>query len=425
MPEPGKRLELRDDDELGLIFRVTDTGRRSWSVRYRNQAGEHRRKSIGPYPAIGLARAREEARKIKGAVATGTDLVADARLKKAEAAARRLRTFEGLAEAYFEDAALGLHRTNARGPKRASTITEERRIFDKHIRKPFGALPVAEIKRADIQSLVTKLTRQATSNGRHARNVIRQLMSYALAKDLIEANPAHDIAVIVPQARERSFTDDELRLIWSASIAPADHPGVQLSLDMGAAIRMAMLTLQRGGEVIGMHWREIDLERRLWTIPADRMKGKRTHLVPLSEPALSILDALGERSGRSGFVFKSEANPDRPMTRAALTRALKRMSKALGIEDARTHDFRRTGATNLTGERIGIPRFIVSQVLAHSGDTGGSAAVTGRHYDLNDYLADKRRALEAWAALLLTIVGEVGQAKNVVLMNVQSIGSRV
>lgn len=109
-PEKGKRLELRDDQEPGLTFRVTDKGVRSWSIRYRNAAGEHRRKLIGPYPSVSLAKAREEARKIKGTVAGGSDVVATERLSKAEEKRKRLSTLEGLAEAYFADAALGTHR---------------------------------------------------------------------------------------------------------------------------------------------------------------------------------------------------------------------------------------------------------------------------------------------------------------------------
>src|SRR4051812_48851420 len=134
MPEKGKRLELRDDDEPGLIFRVTDKGVRTWSVRYRNAAGEQRRKNLGAFPAIGLSRAREEARKAKGAVAGGGDPVAVDRALRAEEKRRRLHTLAGLADAYFEAAAEGLHRGTRGTPKRAGTIAEERRVFDKLVK---------------------------------------------------------------------------------------------------------------------------------------------------------------------------------------------------------------------------------------------------------------------------------------------------
>ncbi|MAY61480.1 MAG: hypothetical protein CML29_04650 [Rhizobiales bacterium] len=414
MPEKGKRLELRDEEEAGLIFRVTEKGKRSWSVRYVNASGEHRRKSIGPFPSISLSRAREEARKIKGAVAGGADLVQDTRLARAEAMTKKLRTLEGLAESYFVDATLGLHRPNARGAKRDSTLREERRVFDKLIKKEMGALPLADIKRADIQALVSRLSKKAPSNGRHARNVIRQLMSYALSKDLIPANPAHDIAVITPTPRERVLDDDEIRAIWRACTQPGAVEKLALSIEMGIALRLALATLQRGGEVIGAHWTEIDLDKRLWTVPAARMKGKRPHVVPLNEIATGLLLEASEAMGAEGHVFKSSAEERGHFDRHAFTRSMNRLTTALKIPRATPHDFRRTGATNLTSERIGIPRFVVSQVLAHSGDTGGSAVVTGRHYDLYDYLAEKRRALDAWGRLLTEIVSGESRSENVI-----------
>ncbi len=424
MPEPGKRLEFRDDDEGGLIFRVTDKGKRSWSLRYVNAAGEHRRQLIGPFPSINLSKARDEARKIKGAVAVGSDLVGDAKRAKALEDAKRLRTLEGLAEAYFADAEIGLHRTNARGAKRSSTLKEEHRIFEKLVKPTLGALPVSDIKRADIQALVTKLSKGAVSNGRIARNLIRQLMGYALSHEVIEANPAHDIAVVLPPPRERTLTDAELRAVWSACSAPATIKGPALSREMGIAIQLAMVTLQRGGEVIGMQWVEIDRERRLWVIPAIRMKGKRSHAVPLSDLALELLDAAKDLIGGKTYVFQSSrtADGETHFERRAFSRAMNRLTSSLKIDNATPHDMRRTGATNITSERIGIPRFIVSQVLAHAGDTGGSAAVTGRHYDLNDYLPEKRRALDAWSALLREILGMTDRARNVTKLQTGAVG---
>ncbi|WP_226577284.1 tyrosine-type recombinase/integrase [Acuticoccus sediminis] len=400
MPDPGKRLELRDDDEPGLIFRVTESGARSWSLRYRNAAGEQRRKSLGAYPSVTLSKAREEARKIKGAVAGGTDVVGDDRAKKAFEATKRLHTMAGLADAYFADAAVGLHRANTRSPKRQSTINEERRIWDRLVAPVFGKRAVADITRAEVEALVRKATKGAVSNGRHCRTVVRQLLTYAVWKGIIDANPAHDIAVVMSKPRERVMTDDELRAFWMACLRPGSVDDFQMSLEMGRALRMAAVTLQRGGEVVGMRWAEIDRAHQIWTVPASRMKGKRTHLVPLSGLAMSILE---EADGGGEFVFPSPRS-DEHLDRRAFSRAMNRMMAALKLPPATPHDLRRTGATVLTSERLGVPRFIVSQVLAHAGDTGGAAAVTGLHYDRNDYLVEKRRALGAWAELLEAIV---------------------
>lgn len=419
MPEKGKRLELRDDQEPGLTFRVTDNGVRTWSIRYRNAAGEHRRKQIGPFPSISLAKAREEARKIKGTVAGGGDVVAVERLTKAKEKRKRLNTLEGLADAYFADAALGTHRVNAKA-KRQSTIDEEKRIYDKLVKPEFGKEPLADITHAEIQAFVTKQTRKAKSNGRHCRNILRQLLNYAIRQHLIETNPANDIAVVSSAPRDKVLSDSELKAFWAACLEPGDVKDLSLSVLMGVALRMAAATMQRGGEVIGMAWSEIDRSARTWLIPAERMKSGRPHLVPMSELALKLLDeasAAVPGNGGSDYVFPSpRSKDDQPMDRRAFSRAMGRVDEVIGLDGATPHDLRRTGATNLTGERIGIPRFIVSQVLAHSSDTGGAAAVTGKHYDLNDYLPEKRRALDAWAVLLEEIVSGEERASNIITL---------
>ncbi|WP_287306029.1 site-specific integrase [Mesorhizobium sp.] len=419
VPEPGKRLELRDDVETGLIFRVTEKGARSWSVRYRNAAGEHRRKNLGSFPSVGLAKAREEARKAKGAVASGADVVAIERTSKAEQRRKHLHKLAGLADAYFIAAAEGTHKGGPKAaPKRASTIAEERRIFDKLVKPKFGDSAVANITRIEIREFVTKQAKRAKSNGRHCRNIIRQLMSFAVREGVIDHNPAHDIAVAMPKIGTKVIKDDDLKAVWLACQRPQDVEDLALSQLMGIALRMAAVTLQRGGEVVGMRWDEIDRAARTWLIPAERMKGKKAHMVPLSTSAMALLDeAMEAVIGSSDYVFPSpRSEDDQPLDRRAFSRAMKRIVKALKIAAATPHDLRRTGATLLTSERIGFPRFIVSQVIAHGGDTGGAAAVTGKHYDHNDYLPEKRRALDAWAALLESIVTGRERPSNVTPM---------
>lgn len=415
-PESGDRLEIRDDEEPGLIFRVTRTGKRTWSVRYRNVAGEHRRKSLGSFPAVSLSRAREEARKVKGSVASGADLVASERDHRRKELDKRLHTMAGLAELYFEDSGLGLHKANARGPKRSGTIELEKLIFNKHIKPKFGKRAVSDLSRIEIQAFVSSVSRKTPSAGRLCRNVIRQIMSYAVSREIIQHNPALQVAVVAAKARERVLSDDELRRLWHALGSPSEVPKLSLSKEMGLAIQLAAATLQRGGEVIGMAWSEVNLENRIWTIPADRMKNHKVHLVPLSETAISLINQARVLIDGETFVFESTRGSGTHMERRALSRAMSRTTMALGIENATAHDLRRTGATLLTSERIGIPRFVVSQVLGHSSDTGGAAAITGIHYDRYDYLAEKRRALDSWSELLREITGQIERAPNVVPM---------
>ena len=210
-------------------------------------------------------------------------------------------------------------------------------------------------------------------------------------------------------ARDRVLFDHELRTIWRAFAAPQEFAGPTMSPATGIALQLALVTLQRRGEIAQMHTREFDLDQRLWTIPASRTKNKRVQVVPLSDQAVLLIQQamrLAAGTGRNpyeGYLFPSPRKPNLPIESHALTRAFGRMAKILELQDVRVHDMRRTGATLMTGENLGIPRLIVSQVLNHVSDTGGAATVTSV-YDRNAYVLEKRRALEAWAAHLAKIV---------------------
>jgi integrase len=417
---PGKpQVDYPVDGARGLALRVTAAGKKSWSLRYRNADGEQRRQMLGTYPEVGFADARTAAQVALGSVAGGGDPAKAKRLSKAAAKARKLSTVADLVEGYFEAAERGKHRRNAR-PKRASTMADERSYFTRFIKPRLGSRPIAELTRIEVQRLIDDIEVKSPAGARITRNVIRQAFNYAITQEATDRNPAVRINVKKWTDRERVLSDVELRKIWKAcSSLEADGP--DLAPGTGLALHLAMLTLQRGGEVIGIHAREIDRDGRQWIIPGERTKNHKTHAVPLSDAALAILGdafalSMGKRSDTwTGYAFPSPRDHRKPMTRRALSRAMKRLadSKSVGIEDVTPHDFRRTGSTNITGERIGIPRFIVSRVLNQISDSGGAAAVTGV-YDRNAYLSEKRRALNAWAGLLTEIVTAEPRPQNVV-----------
>jgi len=421
-PVSNRQVEYPDAKVPGLALRVSPAGNKSWTLRYRTNEGEQRRLTLGRYPSVSLSKARDLAHKAVGRVAEGGDPAKEKRSSKAAAQTKRLATVATLIESYFEDAARGRHKPNGR-PKRTSTLSMERDYFERVIKPRFGPLPVVDLTRHELQRFLDDIGHTAPASARHCRNVIRQAFNYGIRREVVEKNPAQLTELPASLSRERVLTDDELRAIWGAASAPASLKGLTMSDATGLAICFAMVTLQRGGEVCGLHAREIDRQSKLWTIPGTRTKNHRTHVVPLSDLALDILDrafALATRDLRAtkrsadkwaGFAFPSRSC-DRPITRHAFTRAMKRMTNVLTIPDATPHDFRRTGSTNITSERIGIPRFIVSRVLNQISDTGGAAAVTGV-YDRNEYLPEKRRALGAWSALLQEIVIAQTRSQNV------------
>ena len=411
-PVAATQVEYRVEGVRGLALRVSPEGKKTWTLRYRTLAGEQRRQTLGNHPEIGLAEARLATEIALGQVAAGGDPAKARRIARAAAKARKLSSVGDLIEAYLEASEKGRQRPNAL-PKRASTVRNERHYFERLIKPRFGKRPLAELTRGEVQRFVDEVDANSPSTARIARNVIRQAYNFAIRQEVIDHNPARLIEVTRRPSRERVLSDNEVQAIWSALETPGDVSDLDLGRAIASALQLTALTLQRGGEVVGVHARELDRQARLCTLPGERAKNRKTHVVPLSDWAVRLLDEVFGDDRWAGFAFPSPRDRRRPMTRHALSRAMKRLTTAIGITDATPHDLRRTGATAITSERIGIPRFIVSRVLNQLSDTGGAAAVTGV-YDRNEYLSEKRRALDAWAALLAEIVADNESPTNVV-----------
>jgi integrase len=422
-PVPGKQVEFPDDRVHGLALRVSSKGKKTWTFRYRNEDRRQRRLTFGPYPAVTLDQARRKANEAVGQVADQVDPAREKREARARRGARTVNTVGELIEDYFAASKLGQHKPNGR-PKRQRTLDDEQSYYTRLIKPRFGQLPVAELQRADLQRFLDGIAKAAPGTARLCRNVLRQAYNYGLRREIVAKNPAQFGEVPAWKDRERVLSDKELRTIWKTCEAPEGVKALTLSIGMSLAIRFAMVTLQRGTEVTGLDARELDLEAKTWTIPSTRTKNHKVHVVPLSDMALTLLrEAIGSEATRKGrrtqtgraipeFAFPSP-NGNGPITRRAFTRAVSRIAEGTGIEDAVPHDFRRTGSTHLTGEHVGVPRFIVSRVLNHVSDTGGAATVTGV-YDRNEYLAEKRNALARWAARLDEIVTGKKPASNIV-----------
>lgn len=406
-PARGQTRTDYPDGENGLVLRVSDTKRRVWLVRYRTLDGHRRGFPLGPYPAIGLSEARTRAREIAAAAARGDDPAGkrqrqreDAKLAAAPGAPPR--TLDELFEAYLVAARAGRHKMRAR-PKRPNSLALEISRWRNHIRPWFGKRLIAEVTRSDIRRWLDALSSSGLSpaamNGCGA--ILRLVMSYAVHTELIDANPAFGVATpFETQSRDRVLSRDELARIWQALVAPQP---LAMEGSTALCLALAVVTLQRLNDVCSIRVAEIDFEGRVWAIPGSRIKGARLHLVPLSPLALDLIARARLLPNADGdVIFPGRASSDQSIDRRAVTRAYSRLMEKLEIANASPHDNRRTGATMLTGEGMGYPRFVVSQVLDHRSDTGGAAWITGV-YDRNDYLREKRRALEDWAQWLTNV----------------------
>lgn len=426
----GQRLELWDSSTPGLCLRVTGSSK-VFVYRYRTEDGRQPRLTLGDYsPAFTLADAREAAQRARVQVRAGGDPAEERRRGRALAKAQPLKTFNDLADAFLLASERGEWRPRGK-TKRDRTIRDERGILRRHARPVLGELRLEAIDRHAIRGLLRSMAAAsigAQTNRTHA--VIRQVLAYGVAEERLTVNAAAGLARVAEEKpRSRVLSDDELAALWSGLNNPAElrlppqdgkNEGakVHVSRPVAIALQLCGLLLQRRGEVAGMRLDELDLEQRTWTIPAARMKGGASHLVPLSARAVELVKealtlAAEGREKRPPVVFPGRGDPTRGVHPDTLSHAMQDVVRALSLKPATPHDLRRTGATNMTSERLAIIPFVVSRVLAHRTDTGGAAAVTLAHYALHDFTPEKRRALEGWEDLLLVIVGERAKPSNV------------
>ena len=390
----------------GLSVLIYPKGIKSFVVRYVAANGARRRLPIGDYPALSLAEARLKASAVRLGVVAGADPAAERAAVRAEA--RFGETLEDLAEGYWAAAAIGLHGGRKR-PLRPKTLERQKGLWKKHVKPTLGLRPFRELRRADIRSFMgdfVRAGRLSASSIASIGDVLRALFTYALHEDMVEGNPTLGLTrPIVPDSRSRRFGDEVLGVMLAAILDAAgggegrQDPHARMAPVMGLALRYLVLTLTRREETAGASWPEVDFGNRTWKIPGTRTKNRQPHAVPLSPQALGVLSAARNlpNATADGFIFPSPTTPGAHLDGHALTRAVSRLCKRLAIPPGSPHDFRRTGATVLTGERYAIRRFIVSKVLGHTANDGPAVTAV---YDRNEYLAEKRSALEAWAGHL-------------------------
>lgn len=371
--KPRDKL-YRLTDANGLCLEVTTTGSKLWRYRYRFNGGA-KMLALGAYPAVTLLKARQLRDGARQLLIEGID---PGERRKTAKQAQRVEglTFETLAREWFA--------YNA--PRWAESTTYKAKLYLENDLIPgIGSRPVKTITRPDLVELVRKVEARGTLNAAgKIRQWLHQIFRYGLAKGVVDANPATDLSVVAapPKAARHHphVTFAELPELLAKSEAANIH-----SLTRNA-IRLLILTAVRPGELRQAPWAEFDLERATWTIPAERMKARRPHIVPLPRQAVAILRQLQEVTGRYELVFAG-ANPQRPMSENTVNKALRLM----GYEGRQTgHGFRHLLSTELNGR--GYNKDWIERQLAH-GDTD---EIRGT-YNHAAYVEQRREMMQAWA----------------------------
>lgn len=392
-PDPDRRREIPDGMLPGLYLVVQQSGAKSWAVRYRH-AHTPRKLTLGPYPALDLADARGEARTALQAIAKGEDPAATRVAARRKAGDGR-DLFRSVAADFIER-----HASNKR------TRPEIERMLSKDVVPRWGGRRIQDLSRRDVIELLDVLLDEGkTIQANRIFSVVRKLFNWAVGRDIVAVSPCAGVRPPVAEvSRDRILSDDELRWLWTACDS--------LSYPFGPLIKLLLLTGQRLSEVAEMTAREVDLDKRLWVIPRERVKNDRQHDVPLSDAACEVLASLPRFAGKAGYLFTTTG----ARAVSGWSRAKKNldagMSKAAGgaeIPPWRLHDLRRTAASGMA--RLGINLPVIEKVLNHtSGSFAGIVGVYQRH----SFSDEKRDALKAWGKFVTGIVEGEPTSSNVI-----------
>jgi integrase len=379
---PGKRVDYPDAVVPGLALRVTDRGHKSFVLvaRYPSQPKNPTRRALGDYGAVTLDHARQKARAWIEMIDKGIDPRVEEARQRGEAQRRQVNTFAAVAMEFLERHASGLKKS-----------AEAKRIIEGEFVKRWGPRPIIDVMPEEVATAIRAIVKRGAPYQAHnALGYIRRLFNWAIGTHQfgIRTSPVEQLSprdlIGKREARERTLSDDELRAVWKAA--------GEMGYPYGPLFRLLIQNGQREREVADMRCSEIDFGRRLWTIPAERMKGDRAHEVPLTPAAIGLLGSL-PRWTDGEYVFTTTGG-ERPVN--GFSKAKARMDKLSGVRGWVIHDLRRTVRTHFSA--LSVQDLVRELVIAH--------ARPGLHkvYDQHAYETEKRHCLELWEARLFSIV---------------------
>lgn len=367
-------------DAGGLYLEVAPSGGKWWRFKYRFR-GKEKRLSLGVYPETTLKEAREKHQTARKQLSQGIDPGATRKALKSSQV-QIAETFEVIAREWHN------HFLSQWTTGHAETIKSrlERDVF------PWiGARPVAEVKAPEVLALLRRVeSRGALEMAHRIRTICGQVFRYAVATGRAERDPSADLKGALPAVKEKHYA----AITDPAKVAPLlraidDYQG---SFVVKCALKLAPMLFCRPGELRQAEWTEIDFETAEWNLPAEKMKTREPHLVPLSRQAVAILQELYALTGSGRYLFPSPRSSERPMSNNAILAALRRMDFAK--EEMTGHGFRAMARTILD-EVLGFRPELIEHQLAHA-----VRDPLGRAYNRTSHLPARRKMMQAWADYL-------------------------
>ena len=372
----AKHTVYRLTDGGGLYLQITPAGGRLWRWKYRFD-GREKLMSFGSYPDVSLSLARErhvEARKL---LASGTDPMAE---RKAEKAAAE-NSFQSIARAWWE------HWQDGKNLRHAVQV---KRRMEADILPYLGARPIAAIEAPELVAMTKAIERRGARDiAKRALETTGQIFRYAIAHGYARRNPASEIRPgdILKSTRKVNYARVDARELPNLLRSIEVYQGTHVTR---LALKLMALTFVRTSELIGARWAEFDLEACRWDIPAERMKMRTPHIVPLARQALDVLDTLRTLTGQSEWLFPGDRNARKSMSNNTILKALERM----GYKGRMTgHGFRGLASTVLHEQ--GFNHEHIELQLAHAPRNAVSAA-----YNHALYLEPRAKMMQEWADYL-------------------------
>lgn len=375
-----REKEFKLPDSRGLYLLVRPNGAKLWQCRYWIDKKE-RKASFGPYPQISLAEARAQRDELKKQRAQGLDPLQLRRASEEAARIAQANSFEAVARAWFGSW------SKARTERHAAYVL---RRLEADVFPALGARPVAEIQAPEIVRMVKAIEqRGALDIAKRAFQTTSQVFRYAIAHGLATDNPAVKVrpSDVLPATSKTNYAridQRELPTLMRKIRAYRGTPTTRLAIELMA------LTFVRTGELIGARWAEFDLDAAEWRIPAERMKMRTPHIVPLSKQAVELLRVLHEATGHRELLFPGQRDHSKPMSNGTILVALKRMGYAGKMTG---HGFRGLASTIL--HEKGFDHMHIELQLAHQERNRVSAS-----YNHALYLQQRVKMMQWWADFL-------------------------
>ena len=373
-----KPYKLSDGGGLHLL--VQPGGGKLWRLKYRF-AGKEKLLSFGPYPATGLADARQRRDNAKKLLASGIDPSEERRKEKVTAAIAQNNTFGAIAAEFIAG-------KEASGTA-ATTISKLKWLLE-DLAAPLAERPIAQITPAELLDLLKRVEKSGRRDtARRLRGTISGVFRLAVVTLRAETDPTFPLrgALLAPVVEHRAAILDERK--FGALLRVVDEYDGWPTIT--AALKFMGLTCARPGEVRLARREEFDFDKVIWRIPAERMKMRRPHDVPLSRQAIAVLKDIWPLSDHGELVFPSVRSNRKPLSENAFNSALRRMGYAK--DEMTAHGFRSSGSTILNGR--GFDPDVIEAVLAHQDENE-----VRRAYNRAKYWPERVELMQAWADLL-------------------------